>query len=335
MSRLKCISVAVAVIAAMGSSPASAWGTLGSRVVAYIAYAHLSPTARAKANAILAADHDTLTPPDFVNRSMWADVYREEHRETAPWHYAKFELEAPDFTVPCPPSTSRERGGRVEEVGEKNACVVAKLSQFANELRESHLSAEKHAFALKMVIHLVGDIHEPLHIADHYDDNGSCVSVISPHDISGMTLQSYWDSVVVRRLVVNPDALPTPSAQVAEKRMTQSPHISRDLNAAIEPLAKKLDAEITSADVARWSTELDAWRVDTRVPWASKWAEDSFNVAKATAYDLPIRDNCQANGHPVTLSPTYELRAQSATREQLKKAGIRLAALLNAIWSPG
>jgi len=72
-----------AVLTALLGSQARAWGDLGHEVTALIAYRHLSPTARAALDAMLASDPDTLTAGDFASRATWADKYRSTHRETA------------------------------------------------------------------------------------------------------------------------------------------------------------------------------------------------------------------------------------------------------------
>ena len=69
-----------AAIASLGPAPAAAWGDLGHMVTALVAYRHLTPQARLKMDALLAADTDSLTPPDFANRATWADKYRTSHR---------------------------------------------------------------------------------------------------------------------------------------------------------------------------------------------------------------------------------------------------------------
>jgi hypothetical protein len=78
---LKKPLLALAALAALLCSQARAWGDLGHEVTALIAYRHLSPTARAALDAMLAGDPDTLTAPDFASRATWADKYRSTHRE--------------------------------------------------------------------------------------------------------------------------------------------------------------------------------------------------------------------------------------------------------------
>lgn len=59
MKPLACVAAAALTFAA---SPALAWGDLGHEVIAKIAYAHLTPAARAKVNALLAARVPLATP---------------------------------------------------------------------------------------------------------------------------------------------------------------------------------------------------------------------------------------------------------------------------------
>src|SRR5277367_6162974 len=92
--------VAVAVMVA-AAGPAAAWGDLGHEVTAMIAYGRLTPAARAKVDALLQADSDTLTAPDFASRATWADKYRNGHRETANWHFVDIEIDHPDLKAAC------------------------------------------------------------------------------------------------------------------------------------------------------------------------------------------------------------------------------------------
>ncbi|MGA0601554.1 S1/P1 nuclease [Caulobacter sp. KR2-114] len=66
-----------------------------------ISYRHLAPAAKARVDALLAADTDPLTPPDFASRATWPDKYRQTHRETANWHFADIEIDQPDRGAAC------------------------------------------------------------------------------------------------------------------------------------------------------------------------------------------------------------------------------------------
>ena len=60
-------------------SAALAWGSEGHEIIADIARAYLTPEAKTKVDALLAADTDTLTAPDMASRATWADDYRRSH----------------------------------------------------------------------------------------------------------------------------------------------------------------------------------------------------------------------------------------------------------------
>ena len=81
------------------STQALAWGQAGHAVTALIAERYLTPAAKAKLDALLASDTDPLTAPDFASRAAWADRYRNDHRETALWHYIDVEIDAPGGTA--------------------------------------------------------------------------------------------------------------------------------------------------------------------------------------------------------------------------------------------
>ena len=52
-------------------------------------------------------------------------------------------------------------------------CVVAKISQFTAVLADRSASERKREIALKFLVHLVGDVHQPLHSTDHGDRGGN------------------------------------------------------------------------------------------------------------------------------------------------------------------
>ena len=75
-------------------APALAWGFEGHEIVAAIARARLTPAVRARVDAILAGDTDTLTAPDMRSRATWADARRGAgHCEPAQWHLVDLELD--------------------------------------------------------------------------------------------------------------------------------------------------------------------------------------------------------------------------------------------------
>src|SRR4051794_24741309 len=82
----------------------------------------------------------------------WADRVRGERRDTAAWHYVDIPVE-------------HEKFDEVNE-GRDGDNVIDKLAEQAKILADSKRSKAERAEALKWVVHLVGDIHQPLHCAE-------------------------------------------------------------------------------------------------------------------------------------------------------------------------
>jgi nuclease S1 len=230
---LKKPLLALAALAAVLCSQARAWGDLGHEVTALIAYRHLSPTARAALDAMLASDPDTLTASDFAGRATWADKYRGAHRETAAWHFVDIEIDQPDLEHACfgfpslPPKQWASEGPAQD-------CVVNKIDQFAAELKNPSTPAAERLLALKFLIHFMGDLHQPLHAADHHDRGGNCI-ILSPPQGAANNLHAYWDVSVVT-------ALGQSAAQIAAQ----------------------LDARLSAADIKDWTRGTpQSWAMDT------------------------------------------------------------------------
>jgi hypothetical protein len=268
-------------------NPAAAWGDRGHEATALIAYRHLTPKARVALDALLASDGDTLTPPDFASRATWADKYRSTHRETAAWHFVDIEIDRPDLAAACfgfPPLKAAEAASE----GPAQDCIVNKINEFFAELKNPATTPAERILALKFLIHFIGDLHQPLHTADHGDRGGNCIALSPSPDGQDNNLHAYWDVGVVAALG----------------------------NSALK-IAAALDAEITHEDVQAWTSGNSAG-----------WAMESFALGQRDAYALAMRPTCQLPGS-VALSADYQARARQDAAMQLKKAGVRMAGLLN------
>ncbi|GAC1371180.1 MAG: S1/P1 nuclease [Hymenobacter sp.] len=161
-----------------------AWGVVGHRAVARIAENHLSTPARREVARLLG--HETLP---LV--STWPDELRADPQfsSTAPWHYvnvatgldfAAFASQLKATVVPAP-------------AGPANA--YAALLQVRHDLKDPQKTAEEKLVALKFLVHLVGDVHQPLHVG-HADDRGGNGIPVSwrGHDAN---LHSIWDTDLV------------------------------------------------------------------------------------------------------------------------------------------
>jgi hypothetical protein len=202
-----CLFVALAVTA---THPAFAWGDEGHEIIALIAEQYLDPAARAKVAMLLAADTDTLTAHDIASEATWADRYRDSDRDTTKvryegtreWHFVDIELVQPNLTSACfghPPLPPRIPASK----GPPRACVVDKINQFAVELGNPATSATEQLLALKFLLHFVGDVHQPLHVADDHDAGGN-KKLVAAGGLRPGNLHRYWDVEFVERLGTDP-----------------------------------------------------------------------------------------------------------------------------------
>ncbi len=285
MKAILTLAAAAFMLAVAG--PAAAWGDLGHEVTALIAYRHLTPAARAKVDALLASDADTLTAPDFASRTTWADKYRNSHRETAAWHFVDIEIDHPDLSAACFGFPALAAGQPVS-AGPAKDCVVDKIEQFERELASPATPQAERILALKFLMHFVGDLHQPLHASDHDDRGGNCIGLSPSPDGHSTNLHAYWDTGVVEAL-----------------------------GGSARAIAASLNAQIKPAQAKAWSSG------DPRA-----WAMESFQLSAKDTYALPSRPTCSDHGS-VTLSAAYQTMATRDAAAQLKKAGVRIAVLLN------
>lgn len=192
---------------------AQAWGDEGHEIVALIADHYLLPGVRARVDLLLATDASGLTSNrGIAAESTWADRYREHHRDTQDWHYT-------DIEIDNSPSSHGQ--------------LLAKIDQFRTELADPATSPSERLLALQFLLHLVGDLHQPLHAADNHDHGGNEQQVLAPGERRG-NLHHYWDNVFVRNLGDNAQA------------------VSRQLIAGITPAERAAAARGTPAS---WAME--------------------------------------------------------------------------------
>jgi len=175
------------------------------------------------------------------------------------------------------------------------SCAPDKVVEFAQVLANDSAPPGRRLFALKMVLHLVGDLHQPLHAATarvgRRNDAGANCENVAVQGLFGtqhvMSLHAYWDDLAVSSL---------------------------DSDAA--NLARRLRASISRADVMAWAQGGPA-----------DWTWQSYQVARDVAYRYGESPRC--DGPPAVLSAAYQKAAQAAAAEQLQRAGVRLAFVLN------
>ena len=153
---------------------ALAWGQTGHDVTAYIAECHLTPAAAKKIDKVL----DGHSPVYYAN---WLDnaSHTPDYAYTKTWHYLNVDEGKTLETMPANP-----KGDVLKAVTE----IVAKL-------KAGGLTHEEEALQLKMLIHLVGDMHCPMHLGRSTDLGGNKRPV--RYFGRSTNLHSVWDTSLV------------------------------------------------------------------------------------------------------------------------------------------
>ena len=170
--------------------PAQAWGPLGHRLVARLAEDDLTPQARAGIERLLQDD----ATAGLAGIANWADELRSSDpdlgKRSARWHYVN--IGDPD----CAFDAARDCPG--------GDCVVVALETQTRILADRSRSDAERRQALKFVVHLVGDVHQPLHAGHGHDRGGNDYQVNWRG--KGGNLHSLWDSGMLNAQRLDEDA---------------------------------------------------------------------------------------------------------------------------------
>lgn len=151
-----------------------AWGPTGHRVTGHIAERYLNKKAKRELDRILKGQ-------SLAMASTWMDEIRSDstYDFTSDWHWV---------TIP---------DGQTYEQAEKNknGDLIMTIERLISELKSRKLSPQQEVQHLKMLIHLIGDIHQPLHVGRGNDRGGNNVKVMWFRVDSN--LHRIWDSDMI------------------------------------------------------------------------------------------------------------------------------------------
>lgn len=183
--------IAFAVLAFILAADAFAWGADGHSIVAEIAQRRLTAASRAQVEALLGAGHS------LASEGTWADDVRNARRETYNWHFIGIPIADNDYDAAavCPATP-------------KGDCVVAEVERLRRQLVCGSEDARREA--LKLAVHFIGDLHQPLHtVAEEMGGNGVHVD----YEVRGLrcprcapkrtqdNLHAVWDSALIASTV--------------------------------------------------------------------------------------------------------------------------------------
>ena len=161
---------------AFGSArPALAWGRMAHRAATRLAETRLTPRTRAAVRDLLDEGES------MADASTWADENSRAIPGSAGWHFVNVPLNAERYSPrDC-----------------HNNCVVSRLEEFRRVLADPRAPRDRKRMALRFVIHLVVDAHQPLHVGDNRDRGGNAVQVQFFRD-DYTNLHQVWDSGLLR-----------------------------------------------------------------------------------------------------------------------------------------
>lgn len=277
-----------ALIALLAVPSVHCWGSLGHQTIAYIATNFVSQQTQHWAQAIL---NDTSTSY-LANVATWADSYRytAEGSFSAAFHYIDANDDPPHS---CDVDFDRDCG--------TNGCLVSAIANYTARVQASELlDATQVNYALRWIIHFVGDITQPLH-DEAFEIGGNGVSV--SFDGKHTNLHAAWDTSIPEEL-----------------------RGGYGLSVA-KTWAANLTNEITSGI---YSSQKDSWieglDVNDAKATSLGWARDANQYVCSKV--IPNGADALTTGD---LYPAYYDGTVDTVEMQVAKGGYRLAKWLDAI----
>ncbi len=275
-SFVRALTLAATLLATL---PSHAWGEAGHRITGRIAQELLLPQTRTKIAALM-GNLDLAGAALFLdqNKSALAKEFPGSRR----WHY--------DDRPVCNAKAPRQSYCHNE------LCASMQIARHIDILSDAHAAPEKRRLALRVLVHLVGDIHQPLHSADHDDLGGNDVTVAftlsdGEHETD---LHTAWDTDLV----------------LASFAGANVPAMAQSLLSGTDAASIKLMQKGS----------------------ASQWLRESYALADQVAYGMLPGFACDKPdfaSSPLRLDEAYVAKAKEVIPPQLLKAGARIAFVLN------
>jgi len=265
----KGLLLAVAVIMFF-SEPLWAWGKQGHEAIAGLAWELLSPKAKEHWQKVLGPDQS------LVSVSTWADQIRHLRPNTSSWHWITLQI--------------NDNAADAQKADSPN--VVTEIMRLSPRLKPG---SDKYAReeALKWMVHLIGDLHQPLHTGEMQDRGGNDTWVRVGRRKT--KLHQVWDDGLISRFKWNTAEWTRHLQDTLKLRLSKNP---------------------------QWQKQIVRGN-------AYQWANETHALARL-AYDLGQGRRIAARGRVITIEKEYYEAHQPVVFQQILKAGIRLAATLEA-----
>lgn len=165
---------------------ALAWGGKGHRLTGHVAYSLLTPTARANLAKIMGS-------ADLAAMTLYLDTQRERLDKDIPgsreWHYDN----KPACKDNVPVSAYCPQGN----------CASVQIGMAYKRLVDMHETKSAKQFAIFVLAHVIGDLHQPLHVADDNDAGGNQLRIHATWadgSEAQVNLHALWDTTIVEKM---------------------------------------------------------------------------------------------------------------------------------------
>lgn len=265
------------------STSAFAWGPTGHRVVGEIAEKHISVETLSQVRKILGGE-------SLARVANWPDEIKSEpakYSYTFNWHY-----------------TDWKDDQETHDHEHSSGKLIPAIEEQIATLKDDKKSAEEKAFALKFLVHLVGDLHMPLHVGNGVDQGGNYCRVFFQNVQSN--LHQVWDEAMIDFTKLSFTEL----AQFVNRTHGQKTNEYKKgsiLDWALE--SKQIRQNLYPAPVV----------VDQANPGALTYCLRPYNETPA---NLP------------KLSYDYSYKFVPVLEKRLFQGGVRLAKILDDIYNP-
>lgn len=306
----RALPLTVAAIVCALPAQAWAWGDQGHQMTAAIAYKQLPEQARKDLVAALKANKELFAmltnglPKDisdetrdmyvFMKAATWPDMIRsktgpmsKEHR--ANWHYINMPI---DFS-----GKDRKEPVTDWKPGDEVTNIVQAIAKCEADLKDPKLSADERAIRICWLLHLIGDIHQPLHAVSlfsaHYgkgDEGGNRIWVNDGE--RKVKLHSLWDGLP------GSTSNPKTAAESADRLLKNKDFDRSKFKAQLEQTAPK------------------------------QWALEGKAIAKESVYlegQLPTANAEASEADPFQVPKGYMTKAHQIADQRVVLAGYRMA----------
>jgi hypothetical protein len=312
----------ICTLCATLASPGYSWGDEGHELVARIAARNLTPNARARIvdlirkNVRSTNDDLDLLPlvaqptaanieEVLVKLATWPDHIPSGKQETEPWHFV-------DVAI--------FEGATAATVGKRcpgGACISQKVTDMIANIRANKSIARDAGkqppsftpdLELRFLVHFLGDIHQPLHAATDADAGGNCIKSKN----MGKQMHAIWDTALV---ILADGGSDDPAGDIIGQFTQQQ---KSTFQSQVDPI----QIAIESFQIARTNVYP---RAVPAVPVIPQFFDARPGKCETTA-------PAAINGITIDARKSFQNpESLVIIRQQLFKAGVRLAAILNAL----